>query len=51
MATTPGMRFKDWLLKQGVVSAEQLELAVQRKKKTGVKIGQALVDLNIISEQ
>jgi len=49
MATTQ-LRFGEWLVSQHVISEEQLEQAIQYKKKSGEKIGQTFISLKFISE-
>ncbi len=45
------VKLGDILVQQGVVSAEQLEKAIQEQKRTGAKLGQALVALGYVDEQ
>jgi len=41
--------FGEFLVRSGVISEEQLEQAVERQQETGQKIGEALVDLGVMS--
>ena len=43
------VRFREFLVRAGVITNEQLEQAVERQQKTGQKIGDALVDLGVMS--
>ena len=43
------VRFREFLVRAGVVTEEQLEQALERQQKTGQKIGEALVDLGVMS--
>jgi len=43
------VRFGEFLVRSGVISEEQLEQAVERQQETGQKIGEALVDLGVMS--
>jgi len=43
------VRFREFLVRSGVISEEQLEQAVERQQETGQKIGEALVDLGVMS--
>ena len=43
------VRFRDFLVRAGVITEEQLEQALERQQKTGQKIGEALVDLGVMS--
>jgi MSHA biogenesis protein MshE len=43
------VRFREFLVRAGVITDEQLEQAVERQQKTGQKIGDALVDLGVMS--
>jgi len=44
------VRFREFLVRAGVISDEQLEQAVAQQEKTGQRIGDALVELRIISK-
>jgi MSHA biogenesis protein MshE len=43
------VRFREFLVRAGVITDEQLEQAVERQQKTGQKIGDVLVDLGVMS--
>jgi MSHA biogenesis protein MshE len=43
------VRFREFLVRAGLITDEQLEQAVERQQKTGQKIGDALVDLGVMS--
>ena len=43
------VRFREFLVRAGVITDEQLQQAVERQQKTGQKIGDALVDLGVMS--
>ena len=43
------VRFREFLVRSGVISEEQLKQAVERQQETGQKIGEALVDLGVMS--
>ena len=43
------IRFGEFLVRAGVVTEEQLEQAIGEQKKSGLKIGEALVELGIMS--
>ncbi len=43
------IRFGEFLMRAGVVTEEQLEQAIEEQKKSGLKIGEALVELGIMS--
>jgi len=47
----PTLRLGDRLVAEGLVSEDQVAIAVIEQKKTGKMIGQALVDLGFVSEQ
>jgi len=47
----PNLRLGDRLVAEGLVSNDQIAIAVIEQKKTGKMIGQALVDLGFVSEQ
>src|SRR3990167_8511691 len=50
MATQP-IRLGEMLKAQNLITDEQLQQALVRQKKTGEKIGRALISLNFITEQ
>ena len=43
------VRFREFLVRAGVITEEQLEQALERQQETGQKIGEALVDLGVMS--
>ena len=43
------VRFREFLIRAGVITEEQLEQALEQQQKTGQKIGEALVDLGVMS--
>jgi MSHA biogenesis protein MshE len=43
------IRFGEFLVRAGVVTEEQLEQAIEEQQKSGLKIGEALVELGIMS--
>jgi len=43
------VRFREFLVRAAVITDEQLQQAVERQQKTGQKIGDALVDLGVMS--
>jgi len=51
VARTQKRRIGDLLLEMGVITHEQLARALERQKKTGERLGQALVSLGIKEEQ
>lgn len=50
MATTQ-VKFGEWLIATNIINAEQLQEAIQYKKKSGKKLGQALIALKFITEK
>ncbi|MBC2694909.1 MAG: Flp pilus assembly complex ATPase component TadA [Desulfobacteraceae bacterium] len=44
------IRLGDLLIQSGVLTKEQLELALKHQKKMGIRLGNALVELNYITE-
>lgn len=51
MVATPKIRFGEWLVIHKIITTEQLEQAILQQKKTGEKIGEALVSLKLITEK
>ena len=43
------VRFREFLVRAGVITEEQLEQALEQQQETGQKIGEALVDLGVMS--
>ena len=46
----PKKRIGDQLIDRGVISSDQLKIALQEQKATGDKIGKVLIDLGFLSE-
>lgn len=44
------IRLGDLLIKSGVLTKQQLEVALKHQKKMGIRLGDALVELNFITE-
>jgi len=51
MAETPRMMLGERLLKRGVLSERQLELAVREQKRTGAMLGEILTQLGLVTPQ
>jgi type IV pilus assembly protein PilB len=51
MAIRQKIRLGDVLLKAGVVSPEQLQQALDAQKLSGIALGKALIDMNILTEE
>jgi len=49
--TKQKIKIGDLLVKNNVISAEQLQSAIDRQKKTGQRIGQVLVELGLVKEE
>ena len=45
------MRLGDLLVAEGIISEDQLLLALQQQKQSGRKLGATLVDLGFIGEE
>ena len=45
------VRLGDLLVQAGLISEGQLQLALQEQKRSGAKLGRAVVDLGFVSEQ
>lgn len=49
-ASKPKMRLGDELVDRGVISQDQLKIALQEQKRTGDKLGAALINLGFLTE-
>jgi type IV pilus assembly protein PilB len=45
------LRLGDILLRSGTITRELLDIALEHHKKTGIRLGEALVELNFLTEQ
>jgi type IV pilus assembly protein PilB len=45
------LRLGDILLRSGVITKELVDIALEHHKKTGVRLGEALVELNFLTEE
>lgn len=50
MAVLPRVRIGDLLVAKGLISQDQLMIALEEQKRSGKKIGKALIDLGFVTE-
>ncbi len=50
MAAVPRVRIGDLLFAKGLISQDQLMIALEEQKRSGKKIGRALIDLGFVTE-
>lgn len=50
MAVLPRVRIGDLLVAKGLISGDQLLIALEEQKRSGKKIGKALIDLGFVTE-
>ncbi|MGZ8261086.1 MAG: MSHA biogenesis protein MshE, partial [Caldimonas sp.] len=51
MAPPEKVRLGELLVRQQLLSAEQLDAALERQRASGLKLGRTLVDLGFVSEE